>query len=123
MMIIDTTRLPAGQVLHAVDAYRVLEINEVPDIARSEDEYLCFNRIPSIAVIREVSFEELRFGGSCTLRSTQAREEAEDEASWERQQHVWRIEHDPFYHYNAEFGKCDSEDEAELKRGMIEGDW
>ncbi len=58
MMVIDTARLPARQVLHAVDAYQTLSI-KVPAIARNGHEYLCVNRIPATAVIREIGFGEL----------------------------------------------------------------
>lgn len=46
MMEIDTTRLPAGQVVRAADAYPKLKTN-VPPEARTEHEYLCFEQNPS----------------------------------------------------------------------------
>ena len=53
----------------------------------------------------------------------------ESEACAEQRQHLWNIDHDPHYHYDAELGWYDSDDEAELRNTnddiikMIEGDW
>ena len=58
MMVIDTTRLPTGQVLRAVDGYQKLGI-EVPANARTEHEYLCLNRIPATAVVEVIGHGEL----------------------------------------------------------------
>ena len=51
------------------------------------------------------------------------------EARAEHRQHLWSIDHDSHYHYDAELGWYDSDDEAELRNTnddiikMIEGDW
>lgn len=58
MIVIDLTRLPARQVLCAVDAYQKLGI-EVPANARNEHEYLCLNGIPAAAVMREIGCGDL----------------------------------------------------------------
>ncbi len=101
MMVIGSVLLPAGQVLRAVDAYRELGI-QVPAIACNKHEYLCMNRIPAVAVTRIVRY---------------------------RQEHLWRIDHDPHYHHDVELGWYDSDDESELRNTnknlakMMEGDW